>query len=744
MPAALLAALALLAAPPAVPPSLKAQAARVSITRDSWGIAHVHGRSDADAVFGMAYAQAEDDFHRVEVNYLTALGRLAEAEGEARIWQDLRQRLYVDPEDLKAKYRASPAWLRRIMDGWAGGLNLYLDSHPGVKPMVLTRFEPWMALSFTEGSIGGDIERIDLKALQAFYDGREPKAVARAEPSLAWREPSGSNGIAIAPKNTRDGHALLLINPHTSFYFRSELQVTSDEGLNAYGAATWGQPFIYQGWNPHVGWMHTSSGVDAVDEFIELPLWSMQVCLHHSAPGCEMKRLPGWSYTWGGGDRPVMEKAVTLRWKGAGGRLSSRTFTTLHTHRGPIVRQEGDRARKENERWIAFAMMYKPVEALEQSFLRTKARDARQFEFISNQHRANSSNNTLLADDQGRIAYLHPQFIPRRRSGRDYTHPVPGFDPDVDWDGEIDPLWAPRMLDPPSGYVYNSNDAPWNVAGRGTLKASDFPAYMDQNGFNARSEHALEVLDGHRDFTLESLRAAAYDSHLPAFDHLIPPLVRAWEALPAGDARRARLAAPVAALRAWDRRWAADSVATSVAVFWGERLWALAAPAARAAKLPPLEWMATGASDAQRLDALDAAVARLAADFGRWATPWGEINRFQRLDDAIAPHFDDTKPSIPVAFASAQWGSLASFGAKAYPNTKRLYGSSGNSFVAAVEFGPRVRAVAVTAGGESGDPGSRHFADQAGRYASGDLRPVWFHPDEVRAHAVRTYRPGER
>ena len=243
-------------------------AARVTITRDDWGIAHVRGQTDADAVFGAIYAQAEDDFPRVEANLLTALGRTAEAEGESAIWQDLRQRLYIDPAVLQADYRRSPAWLRALMDAWAAGLNFYLATHPDVHPRVLTRFEPWMALSFTEGSIGGDIERADLRQLAAFYGGREPRA-ALAAPPPPYEERRASNGIAIAPGLTRDGHALLLINPHTSFFFRSELGMESEEGLHAYGASTWGQFFIYQGFNERVGWMHTSSGVDSVDEFAE-------------------------------------------------------------------------------------------------------------------------------------------------------------------------------------------------------------------------------------------------------------------------------------------------------------------------------------------------------------------------------------------------------------------------------------------------------------------------------------------
>ncbi len=245
----------------------RAQSARVTIARDDWGIAHVRGKSDADAVFGMIYAQAEDDFDRVESNYLTALGWTAETDGEKAIWADLRAKLYMDPDDLRARYAASPPWLRRLMDSWADGLNYYLATHPEVRPRSITRFEPWMALSFTEGSIGGDIERIDLAALESFYSKRG-KALASTAPAHD-PEPRGSNGFAIAPSNSADGHALLLINPHTSFFFRSELQVASDEGLNAYGAATWGQFFIYQGFNESAGWMHTSSGVDVVDEFLE-------------------------------------------------------------------------------------------------------------------------------------------------------------------------------------------------------------------------------------------------------------------------------------------------------------------------------------------------------------------------------------------------------------------------------------------------------------------------------------------
>ena len=697
----------------------QAEASHVTITRDDWGIAHVHGVSDADAVFGAIYAQAEDDFARIEANYLTALGRTAEAEGEDAIWADLRQRLYVDPIELQAQYHRSPAWLRELMDAWADGLNYYLASHPEAKPKVLTRFEPWMALSFTEGSIGGDIERISLSELASFYGGTAVAATDE-ETGRRPREPRGSNGIAVAPKNTVDGHALLLINPHTSFYFRSELQMTSDAGLNAYGASTWGQFFIYQGFNPSAGWMHTSSGVDVVDEFAETIV--------------EQGGKP--HYRYGNELRPVSYTPISLAFRRADGSMGEREFVVPRTHHGPIVAQR-------DGKWIATALMWRPIPALEQSWLRTKATDLASYLVVA-ERQANSSNDTIFADAKGEIAYLHPQFVPVRSNQFDYTRPVDGSDPATDWRG-LTPLDSlPRAIDPSVGYVVNTNNAPWTAAGADSPKAADFPSYMDTAGQNARGVHADLLLNGRRDFTAQGLMEAAFDSYLPAFATLIPQLVAAYDALPEGDARRAQLAVPVALLRDWDFRWSAASEATSLAVFWGDTLWRDVGEFARAERINVPDYIATRVTPEQKLAALQDATTRLTRDFGNVRVAWGEINRFQRLDNAITPHFDDSQPSTPVPFTSAQWGSLASFGARSYPNTKRYYGTSGNSFDAVVEFGPKVKAWAVTAGGESGDPASPHFRDQIDHYASGDLRPVYFYPEDLQGHVEQRYHPGKQ
>jgi len=708
----------------AAPPDLarwKAEASRVTITRDDWGIAHVHGTSDADAVFGMIYAQAEDDFPRIEANYLTSLGRTAEADGEQAIWEDLRARLYVSEPELKAYYAKSPANMQALMNAWADGLNYFLATHPAVKPRVLKRFEPWMALSFTEGSIGGDIERIDLDALRDFYSPASRAALAPGltDQVLLDKEKQGSNGIAIAPGLTRDGHALLLINPHTSHYFRSELQVTSDEGLDAYGAATWGQFFIYQGFNPHAGWMHTSSGVDNVDEFTEVV----------------QPKGKGRCYRYGSSCNAVGIRPVTIRYRTASGSLASKTFTTYFTHHGPIVGAA-------NGRWIAFAMMNRPVEALQQSFLRTKASDLASFMHVA-QFKANSSNNTLFADDKGEIAYLHPQFVPRRNDRFDYTRPVDGTDPATDW-GSLHTLSElPNAISPPNGWVQNTNAWPYRAAGAYSPDPRYFPKYMDMWGENFRGLHAQQMLTKSKGWTLDGLQSAAFDSYQPGFAEFVPTLLRAFDGLPTADPRRARLAAPIEVLRSWNYRWGADSVAQTLATLWGSALIVTLNPSKDEDTNVYMARLARDTTDAQKLQALDEAVAQLQSDFGRWQVPWGEINRFQRISPSIKPQFSDDAPSIPVPFAQGRYGSLASFEMHVPKTTKRFYGNYGNSFVAVVEFGPRVRAHAVTAGGESGDPASPHFSDQAARYASGALRDVYFYPEQLSGHTERVYRPGE-
>ncbi len=702
------------------------EARRITIVRDDWGIAHVTGKTDADAVFGMIYAQAEDDFNRVETNYLNSMGRLAEAEGEGKVIQDLRMKLFIDPVDMKKLYAGSPAWLKALMDAWADGLNYYLFKHPEVKPRVITRFEPWMALSFSEGSIGGDIEHVNLGQLEAFYGSPAQAGPAGDQPGNQDQDPGGSNGMAIAPSNTTAHHALLLINPHTSFFFRSELQMTSQEGLNAYGAATWGQFFIYQGFNERAGWMHTSSGVDAVDEYLETVV----------------KEADHFFYRYGNEERPVRSEEITVPYKTGNG-MAQKTFTVYRTQHGPIVRKAGDK-------WVAIRLMQEPMKALMQSYSRTKARNYQEYRKTM-ELQANSSNNTVFADADGDIAYFHGNFIPRRDTRFDWTKPVDGSDPATEWQGLLSVAELPQLLNPKSGWLYNSNNWPWSAAGPSSPKKADYPPYVETGGETARGLHAIRVLESKKDFTLDSLIAAAFDSYLPWFEKPMPALIAAWDNLPSDDPLKGKLAQPIELLRKWDLRWGVNSIPTSLAVFWGEALRSQGGGrrGGQSAASPSGRPDATGAAyanmpPAQLLAALSSACDRLQADFGTWKTPWGEINRFQRINGDIVQPFSDAAPSIPVGFTYATpWGSLASFAARAYPGTKKRYGTSGNSFVAVVEFGKTVRAKAITAGGESGHPGSPHFNDEAARYATGSLREVYFYPAQLKGHTERQYHPGD-
>ena len=697
------------------------EARNVTIIRDDWGIAHVYGKTDADMVFGMEYAQAEDDFNRVETNYINAMGRLAEAEGESKVYQDLRMKLFIDPEDMKSNYEASPEWLKSLMAAFADGLNYYLLKHPEVKPRVIHRFEPWMALTFTEGSIGGDIERVDLGQLAEFYGKiHTGKTIEDDDESLLLRkvDPSGSNGIAIAPSDTADHRSLLLINPHTSFYFRSELQMASEEGLDAYGAVTWGQFFIYQGFNTRAGWMHTTSGVDAIDEYLETVT----------------KKGDRFYYKYGKEERAVASKEITIPYKTDHG-IAERKFTVYRTHHGPVISED-------RGKWVSISLMQKPIEALEQSYTRTKATDYKSFRKTM-ELQADSSNNTIFADADGDIAYFQGNFIPKRDDHFDFTKRVDGSNPATDWHGLLSVDETPHLLNPKSGWIYNSNDAPWSAGGPGSLRKEDYPAYVEQGGESARGRHAVRVLQNRRGFTLESLNAAAYDSYLPWFETTIPALIRAWDGAPAENPLKTILAQQIGVLRDWDFRWGVASVPTSLAVFWGDDLRRRVAADARNAGIPLENYVANKMTGEQLLQSLSAASEKLTADFGTWKTPWGDINRYQRIDDDMVPRFTDAGPSIPVGFTWGFWGSLASFSARPYPGTKKWYGSGGNSFVAVVEFGETVRARAVTAGGESGNPASPHFNDQAKRYSTGDLRDVYFYRSQLQGHTKREYHPGE-
>ncbi len=699
----------------------KQQAKRVSITRDTWGVPHIKGKSDADAVFGMLYVQCEDDFERVERNYITATARMAEVEGETYLYNDLRMRLFMDTAQAIKLYATSPDWMKKVCTAFADGANYYLYTHQKVRPRLIRRFQPWMPLLFSEGSIGGDIDNVSLNSIREFY-GKEPgKVKEEVNDDGQEPEPKGSNGFAIGPSRSASGAPLLLINPHTSFYFRSELHMSSDEGLNAYGAVTWGQFFIYQGFNEHCGWMHTTSQADVVDYYKETVV----------------KKGNDLFYKYGDALKPLKPEKITLRYKGEKG-ISKREFSIYHTHHGPVIAQD-------NGKWISVRLMQEPVKALTQSYLRTKSVTFEDFKNTMSL-RTNSSNNTVYADDQGNIAYWHGDFIPRRDPKFDWSAPVDGSDPATEWKDlhTLDEII--HLYNPASGWIQNCNSTPFTATGTGNPEKNAYPSYMAPDAENTRGLHAVRVLKEATNITLDKLITISQDSYLPAFETLVPSLIRAFDGRSiTKDTLTTRLSEPIALLRSWDLRYSSSSIPTTLAIFWAQRLRqdVMKRMPAGLDQLSIYQFLETQTSHDEKLNALSQACRELQRDFGTWKQPWGEINRFQRLTGKIEPTFDDQKQSLPVAFTSSYWGSLAAFGSKKFPGTKKMYGYVGNSFVAVVEFGKRVKAKSVVTGGSSSDLSSIHFNDQSLLYSQGQFKDIWFYKEDYMNHAERTYYPGQ-
>ncbi len=692
---------------------------KVTIVRDQWGIPHVYGKTDADAVFGLMYAQCEDDFKRVELNYIEKLGRLSEVNGEKDLYNDLQIRLLIDSNVAIDAYRKAAPWLRKLMDAYAAGINFYLYKNPQTKPALLTRFEPWYPFLWTDGSIGAiNTSNLSLAELRRFYT---QEAQATNDPPVIKDQQSGSNGFAFAPSITEKGHAILYLNPHTTFYFRPEVQMQSEEGLNVYGAVTWGQFFIYQGFNEFCGWMHTSNNVDVTD------MYAVDV----------FKKGKDHYYLYDGKQRKVTTKTQTFRYL-ENGELKTRTFTTYYTLHGPVMA-------KRDGKWVSLKHKNQYPDGLVQSWLRTKARSFEDYKKAMDL-KANASNNTVYADKEGNIAYWHGNFIPVRNPDYDWSKVMDGHSSATAWKGLHPVSETVHIYNPPNGWLQNCNSTPFTAAGKYSPRKSDFPSYMAPDGENFRGVAALRLFEKPEKYTLEKVIAFGYDTYLPAFELLIPALVKAYAQLPATHPQKEELNESVQLLKEWDYYADTASIATTLAMEWAPRL----SPLLQRVYVDPLEKdqvstmkaFVKSAEAAQLLHPLQAVLEDLTKRFGQWQVPWGAINRFQRLTGQVQESYDDEAPSFAVAYGSGTWGQLPSYRSAPYQTRKR-YGTSGNSFVCAVEFGDRIQARSLLAGGNSGQAGSPHLNDQAEMYSKGQFKEVLFYKEDVLQHAQKTYRPGD-
>ncbi len=701
---------------------LKSQANNITIIRDNFGVPHIYGKSDADAVFGLLYAQCEDDFKRVEMNYIEKLGRLSEVNGEKDLYNDLLIRLVIDTADAIKDYTTAPAWLKKILNGFADGINYYLYKNPKTNPVLLTRFQPWYPLLWTDGSIGAiSTGGISLNEVKYFYSGKEEEGVSSID--YQEEELTGSNGFAFSPKITESGNAILYINPHVTFYFRPEVHMNSEEGLNTYGAVTWGQPFVYQGFNEHCGWMHTSSQADISDAYIEKI----------------STRNNGLFYEYDGQERPVITRTISIKYKTATG-FETKNFDALFTHHGPILT-------KRNGEYLSLRHNNRDTKGFMQSWLRNKTKSFADFKKTMDMG-ANPSNNTVYADAEGNIAYWHGNFLPKRDPKYDWSKPVDGSISATEWKGYHPVNESVHIYNPENGWLQNCNSTPFTVAGKYSPKNKDYATYLAPDGENFRGINAVRVLDEEKKYNLDKVIKAGYDARLSAFEILVPALTNAFHKkdftnYPTEEFKKLKEAMDI--LEKWDYRCGENSIATTLAVQWGEKI----LPSISQVKLPDgddvskTQQFADTASFNSLIVPLLATINELQNKFGSWQIPWGEINRFQRISSDIDNKFDDNKPSIPVGFVSSTWGMLPSYTSRYFPGTKKRYGVHGNSFIAVVEFGKKIKAKSLLAGGESGDINSKHFFDQGLMYSKGKFKDVLFYKEDVLKHVERKYHPGD-
>jgi len=701
----------------------KTEAKAVNIIRDNWGVPHIYGKTDADAVFGLMYAECEENFKGIETNYLYQLGKQSEVTGKGSLYEDVQLQLIADTADAIKDYKASPLWFKKLMNAFADGINYYLYKHPEVKLLVFHHFEPWYALMFTDGSVSAtETGGIKLGETEQFYGKEQPDALGAVYQPHDIRDiitdrETGSNGFALSPSKTASKHAMLYINPHVPFYFRDEVQIVSNEGLDVYGAVTWGQFFVYQGFNPHCGWMHTSSNADVADLYAEKVT----------------KKEGKWYYEYNGQLKPLTTRRLVLNVK-HGDKTEQRTITGYYTHHGPVL---GSRDGK----WLALRANNRSYNALLESWLITKANTFAEYKKAMGLL-SNATNNTVYADDQGNIAFWYGNYMPKRDPKLDWTLPVDGTTPATEWQGVHSLDETPHVYNPATGWIENCNSTPYTSSGAGSPDKSKYPAYMAPDGQNYRAINAIKLLSDASNVTLDGLIDKGYDHYLTAFDVLLPPLFNAYNN--ASDSLKKALAKPVQVLQQWDRRSAVNSVATTLAEEWGTRM-IHALPHAQTVEESTFQTERVSTMlktmDAQKLlEYLNVAIKNLEKRYGTWKMEWGDINRYQRPADGTT--FDDHLPSIPVGLVGSQFGQLPSFQSRSM-NTQKRYGYSGNSFIAAVEFGPRIKAKSIITGGQSFDAASKHFTDQAEGYINGKFKDVLFYKADVLKHAERTYHPGE-
>jgi penicillin amidase len=674
-------------------------AREVTIYRDRYGVPHVYGKTDAAAVFGFAYAQAEDNFFRIESNYLRAVGRTAEVNGEQAAGTDRINHALEIPRLAREEYRRLPAKIRALVDAFADGLNYYLAKHPDVHPRLLTRMEPWYPLALI---------RYNYYQSGFLYSAgltREEFQVADRDPGIEAN--TGSNGWVVGAARSASGHPLLFINPHLPFFGSGQVyegHVHSDEGWDFTGYTRFGFPFPYVGHNAYLGWVSTDNGADQADGYIETFDDSTNPL----------------AYRYGTGHRIAVAWLDTIRVKTDSG-IVLRVSTLRKTHHGPVFGRPGGRqvavrmAKLDGDGWLG------------EWYAMTRARN------LAEMKRAMAPlnmlfGNVMYADRDGHTWYLYNGAVPRRAAGFDWQSPVDGSDPATEWQGNHTMDELPQLTDPATGWMQNCNASPFLLTSEGNPDSTRFPRYMVTEGDNPRALVSRRILVNTPRWTFDQWTAIAFDTRVVMADSLLPQLAQDAAGLPRDTTERGRrIQEALDTLAAWNHRADTSSVATTLFVLWHDLL----------------GYRPDSLTAAARVELLEQAQDTLQRRFGRWAVRWGEINRLQRIDEANDQPFADDRPSLAVPGVSGADGAVFTFYSGEAEGQKARYGRAGGTYVSVVEFGPQVRALTLHTFGASGHPESPHFFDQAPLYATGRFKPGWFTLAEVQANAERSYRPGE-
>jgi acyl-homoserine lactone acylase PvdQ len=709
----------------------------VVIHRDEWGVPHITGPSDAAVVFGSAYAQCEDHFWQLEDTYIQALGRYAEVVGEDGLASDLEVALFELVATSQRDFGELPAGVQLMSEAFAAGYNYYLERHPEVRPRLLERMEPWHVLLYERFMILGrllgaahaprrGLEALASQAPRAASLGQGMNAVTEGVDPLGQEIAAslGSNQWAVAPARTRNGSAMLFINPHQPWYgsgMFTEMHVRSEEGWNFSGTMYPGAPFPTAGFNERLGWAYTVNEPDISDVY--------RLTFDHPSDPLQ--------YRYGDGYRRAEEWPVTLRVRGDSG-LQPRAFVLRKSHYGPVIAQEDERlflAVKVPKLYSGSRM----VQALAQA----KARNFEEW-YAAVSLQQLQTFNTMYADADGNIFYLYNGAVARRDPAVDWTRPVDGADPKHEW-GELHTIAElPQVLNPPSGYVQNCNSSPFTTTDDGNPSRLDFPPYMveDQNDDKRRAKMSRYLLRQARDLTFEDWQALAYDTTLYWPMTELPVYARHFERLETSDPALAERVRPyLEHLLDWDYRSSLESTQATLAVEWYEQLYG---------RGYPVETLRAEYVDSipARLEALVLAAERLRSLYGDWKVPYGEVHRLQRhpeqADRARVP-FDDAAPSLPVAGVRGPLGvAFTVYHTPPDPPARKLqYGVTGASYMAVYEFGPRVKAASYLHYGQSHDPESPHYFDQAKLLSERRFKPAWFYWEDVQAHTVAAYHPGE-